>query len=203
MAVNYKLYLVLFCLFYFICFIFGYASITRFDPTLVPHMDDTKYYVNIAKNGLNFWSDDPRYTRFIIPMIAHFFYQNIYFWNFDPAVTSLLMVNSIFVSFTALALVHICKILELKQEILIASLFFFFTNFTIINTYLIGYIDSFNAMIFSFLSIYLLKNNWSYSILLISIISCLGKETIFITTSCFLLFWLTYDFIERKSLNKK
>ncbi len=203
MVLNYKLYLVLFCLFYFICFIFGYASIKRFDPTLVPHMDDTKYYINIVKNGLNFSSDDPRYTRYIIPMIAHYIYKNVTFWNFDSAITSLLVINAIFVSVTGLALVHICKILELKKEILIASLFFFFTNYTIINTYLVGYLDSFNAMIFSLLSIYLLKNNWSYSILLISIISCMGKETIFITTSCFLFFWLTYDCIDRKRLNLK
>ena len=48
----------LFILFYAICLTFGYATISRYDPTLVPHMDDTKYYSEIVKFGLNFTSDD-------------------------------------------------------------------------------------------------------------------------------------------------
>lgn len=198
--INFSL---LFLFFYFICFVIGYASISRYDPTLVPHMDDTKYYIDIVKNGLNFNSDDPRYTRFGIPLIAHFIYKYFIFGSFNQPVFSLLLLNSLFVSLTAVSIIIISKILDLKNEVVVASLLLFFTNFTIINTYLVGYLDGFNAMIFSFLAIFLLKNNWSYKILLITFLSMLGKETILITTSIFLGSWYLYDYFSTKKINFK
>jgi hypothetical protein len=195
--------LILFILFIFICLVIGYATVTRYDPSLVSHMDDTKYYLEIVKNGLLIQSNDARYTRFIIPLLAHFIYIKSTFTTFNGDVFSFLLLNSIFVSVTALSLIRICKILNLANDVILASLFFYFTSFVIINHYLVGYLDAYNAMMFSFLSILILERKWSYKILIISIFGCVSKETFLISSSVFLISWFLIDYFVQKEINFK
>ena len=77
-------------------------------------MDDTKYYIDIVENGLNSIIITG-HTRFIIPLIAHFIHEYIVFGSFHHGLTSLFILNSLFVTLTALSMVYICNFLKIKS----------------------------------------------------------------------------------------
>ncbi len=201
---NLLLDTLLFGFFFIVCLSLGYGVLNRFDPTLLPALVDINSYSNIVQNGISsFEQNSPGVRhRILVPYIAHIVYlitPSIGSWNMISF--SLLVVNSLFTSFSALFILKMSYKFTNKLEFSITACLIFLLNFHIVNSYLVGSVDAAYGFFFLLLIYYMHFNNWKL-LPLIAVAGCLTKEAFLPVGSSLILGWLIYEFHEDKRINK-
>ena len=178
--------------FFIVCLSLGYGVLTRFDPTLLPALTDINAYSNIVQNGISSWKQDGPGVghRVFVPYFAHIVYlitPPIGSWNMISF--SLLVVNSLFTSFSALFILKMSYKFTNKLEFSIAACLIFLLNFHIVNSYLVGSVDAAYGFFFLLLIYCMHFNNWKL-IPLIAVAGCLTKEAFLPVGSSLIFGWL-------------
>ncbi|MFY9609764.1 MAG: DUF2079 domain-containing protein [Blastocatellia bacterium] len=183
--------ILLFGLFFLICFGLGYATLKRYDPRLPGNNPDSAYYYEMVTGEAQqpvFW----RY-RILIPCVARPFYWlargRTGTWN--PVFFSLLVANSLFVAATALVLVGIGRRVIGDHAIALLAALLYLLNFAIANFQLAGFIDSGEAFFIISVVWCLLARRWR-RLPLCGVFGALAKET-FVPLSVVLglVWWIT------------
>ena len=186
-------------IFFLVCMGSGYAVLNRFDPALLPALNDTVFYTAIVINGIDGVSADFP-DRILVPYLGHLVYlimPEIGSWNMVNF--SLLVVNSFFTSLSALLILKMSFRITKNIEYSILSCLFFLMNFHVTNFYLVSSIDS--AYGFSLLSlIYCLYYQKLNYIPVIAIVGCLIKEVFLPIGASMILGWLIYELYKNKSI---
>lgn len=168
--------ILLFVLFFLICFGLGYATVKRYDPRLQGINPDSAYYYEMVTGEARqsvFW----RY-RVLIPGVARPVY-----WlargrtgSWDPVFFSLLVANSLFVAATALVLVGIGRRMIGDHTIALVAALLYLLNFAIANFQLAGLVDSGEAFFLISVVWCLFANRWLL-LPVCGVLGALSKET--------------------------
>ena len=168
--------ILIFVLFFLICFGLGYATLKRYDPRLQGNNPDSAYYYEMVTGESRqsvFW----RY-RVLIPGVARPVY-----WlargrtgSWDPVFFSLLVANSLFVAATALVLVGIGRRVIGDQTIALMAALLYLLNFAIANFQLSGLVDSGEAFFLISVVGCLFANRWLL-LPVCGVLGALAKET--------------------------
>lgn len=183
--------ILLFGLFFLICFGLGYATLKRYDPRLQDNNPDSAYYYEMVTGEAQepvFW----RY-RVLIPAVARPVYLlargRVGTW--DAVFFSLLVANSLFVAATASVLVRVGRRVTGDYSIALLAALVYLLNFAIANFQLAGFIDSGEALFMIAVVWRLLANKWRL-LPLFGVLGALAKET-FVPFSVVLatVWWIT------------
>ena len=171
-----KAKLILGAVFLGICFGLGYAPLNRYDPARVVGTSDVGSYVTMVDGRSEV--TPVRAVRVLVPLlarpIAHAANGRVGTWN--PILFALLVVNSVFVAWTALIVLAIGEFVTGDNHVgLVASLIYLLT-FNVINFQLAGLVDSVEAWAIVAVTWALFKRRWSL-VPCIGVIGALGKET--------------------------
>lgn len=169
--------ILLFFLFFLICFGLGYPTLKRYDPR-VPgnNPDSADYYVMVtgAEQQTSF-----RGYRVLVPYAARPLYRlaNGHLGQWDPVFFSLLVINSLFTAATALLLVSVgLRVTGDYQTALIGAMIYLL-NFAIANFQLAGLVDSAEAFFMLAVVCVLLAGRWPLLPLLANS-GCAGQRDI-------------------------
>jgi hypothetical protein len=189
-----RYFLLLWPLFFVICFGLGYPSLRRFDPRLTEGLSDaSKYYAIITGADQSNFKEMFR-GRVLVPYVARPFYWfgQSYLHTWNPAFFGLLMASALFCATTACFVVSIgSRVLDdLSTALLGATLYLL--SFTIPNLQLAGLIDAGEACFMAAVVWSLLTHRW-YLLPVWGLLGGLAKET-FVPFSC--LFAFTWWFVE-------
>jgi hypothetical protein len=150
----------LFLLFFFICWGLGYSSLNRVDWRAAPGgLTDVRTYADLVTAPPVPDLGDHTQFRVLVPYLAKPFYRiaknRIGTW--DPIMFALLVVNSFFVAFTAtVLLIVVCSQLG-NYDVALGSALIYLLNFAVPNLRLVGLIDAGEA----FFLILLVWSLWS------------------------------------------
>ena len=188
-----RYFLLLWPLFFAICFGLGYPTLQRFDPRNAEGLSDTpKYYAIVIGADTSSFREIFR-CRVLVPYVARPFYwiarSRLHTW--DPAFFGLLMANALFCATTACLVVSIGNRLldDLPTSLLGATLYLL--SFAIPDLQLAGLVDAGEACFMTALVWTLLAERW-YLLPLWGVLGALAKET-FVPFSCVFVvaWWLT------------
>jgi hypothetical protein len=170
-----KQYIVLWPLFFLICFGLGYQTLNRCDPRGV--LPDTRAYYGMVTGVWN-----PEFTdysqRVLVPYVAKPFYwvARGHVGTWDPVFLGLLVSNSLFFATAACLLVNIGCILLGDPAIALLGAMLYLLNFAAGNYELSGMVDSSQALVILAIIKTLLTENWKWLVLW-GIIGAFTKET--------------------------
>jgi hypothetical protein len=188
-----RYFLLLWPLFFVICFSLGYATLRRYDPRTTEGLSDaSKYYAIVTGADTSNFKEMFR-CRILVPYVARPFYwfAQSYLHTWNPAFFGLLMANALFCATTACFVVSIGNGLfdDLGTALFAATLYLL--NFAVSNLQLAGLIDAGEACFMAAVTWTLLTGKW-YLLPLWGVFGALAKET-FVPFSCVLAFtwWLT------------
>jgi uncharacterized membrane protein len=190
---GFRYFLVLWPLFFAICFGLGYPTLRRYDPRITEGMSDTSKYYAIATGADTSSFQEKFRCRILVPYVARPFYwlARTYLPTWNAGFFGLLMANALFCATTACLVVSIGNKLlgELGTALVGATLYLL--SFNIPNLQLSGLIDSGEACIVAAIVWSLLGGKW-YLLPLWAVLGALAKET-FVPFSILFVFawWLT------------
>jgi hypothetical protein len=191
-----KRLLLMWGLFFAICFGLGYPTLQRYDPRYAEGMSDTpKYYaITTGADTSNF--KEMFRCRVLVPFVAKPFYWFAlrFLPNWNAGFFGLLIANCLFCATTACFIIAIGNKLfaDLATALLGATLYLL--SFNIPNLQLAGLIDSGEAFFLIAVVWSLLNGKW-FLLPVWAIFGALAKET-FVPFSCLLAF--TWWLIERR-----
>lgn len=192
---SFKYFILLWLLFFAICFGLGYPTLRRYDPRNAEGMSDTwKYYWMTRGENVDSVKELFR-GRILVPYVARpfFWFAQKYRSTEQAAFFGLLVANALFCATTACLIVSIGhKLLhDLATALLGATLYLL--SFAISNLQLSGLIDSGEACFLAAL-VWSLLNGCAFLLPLWAILGALAKET-FVPFST--LFAFTWWYVER------
>lgn len=188
-----RYFLVLWPLFFAICFGLGYPTLRRYDPRTTEGISDASKYYAITTGADTSSFKEMFRCRVLVPYVARPFYwfAQTYLHTWNPGFFGLLMSNVLFCATTACFVVSIGNRLlnDLGTALFGATLYLL--SFTIPNLQLSGLIDSGEACFMAAVIWSLLTGRW-YLLPLWGVLGALAKET-FVPFSCVFAFtwWLT------------
>lgn len=188
-----RYFLVLWPLFFAICFGLGYPTLRRYDPRTTEGMSDASKYYAITTGADTSAFKEMFRCRVLVPYVARPFYwfAQTYLHTWNPGFFGLLMSNALFCATTACFMIGIGNRLlsDLGTALFGATLYLL--SFTIPNLQLSGLIDSGEACFMAAVIWSLLTGRW-YLLPLWGVLGALAKET-FVPFSCVFAFawWLT------------
>jgi hypothetical protein len=192
-----KYFLLLWCLFFAICFGLGYPTLQRYDPRKTEGLSDThKYYATTTGADFSVYIFKDMFRgRVLVPFVARPFYwfalKFLPQWN--AGFFGLLIANALFCATTACLIVSIgSRYVDLSTALFGATLYLL--SFAIPNLQLAGMIDSGEACFMIALTWSLLTGKW-YLLPLWGLLGALAKET-FVPFS--FVFSLTWWLVERR-----
>ncbi|HEY6231799.1 MAG TPA: hypothetical protein VIW64_11075 [Pyrinomonadaceae bacterium] len=189
-----KYFLVLWLLFFSICFGLGYPALKRYDPRKIEGLSDTfKYYATTTGADPSVYVYKEMFRgRVLVPYVARPFYwlAQKFLPTLNAGFFGLLVANSLFCATTACLIVSIGnRLFELSIGLLGATLYLL--SFAIPNLQLAGLIDSGEACFLVALTWSLLKGKW-YLLPLWGLLGALAKETFVPFSFVFaFMWWLT------------
>jgi hypothetical protein len=174
-----KYFLLLWLLFFAICFGLGYPTLQRYDPRKVEGLSDTyKYYATTTSADPSVYIFRELFRgRVLVPYVARPFYWFAlkFLPTLNAAFFGLLVANSLFCATSACLIVSIGnKLFDLSIGLLGAMLYLL--SFAIPNLQLAGLIDSGEACFLVALTWSLLNGRW-YLLPLWGLLGALAKET--------------------------
>lgn len=185
-----RYFLLLWSLFFLICFGLGYPTLKRYDPRATQGLSDTiKYYAMTTGEEQSYFKEVFR-RRVLVPTVARPFY-----WlaqrlpgTWDPGFFALLVANSIFCALTACLIVNIgTKLLnDLSVSLLAATLYLL--SFAVPNLLLAGLIDAGEACFMALLTWAVLNGRW-FLLPLLGIFGAMAKETFVPFSTVFAFTW--------------
>jgi hypothetical protein len=156
-------YLLLWVLFFIICFGLGYPTLSRYEPTRASGLSDTgAYYQMVMGEKFLRARAEVFASRILVPYTARIFYRlsasHVRSWN--PVAFSLLIANSLFCATTALLIVLAGRRVLPDPTTPLLGATLYLLSFAIPNLQLAGLIDSGEA--FSLMAIVwtLLTGKW-------------------------------------------
>jgi hypothetical protein len=186
-------FVLLWPLFFAICFGLGYPTLQRYDPRPTPGMSDVfKYYALTTGADTSAFKEMFR-GRVLVPYVARPFYwfalRYLHTWN--AGFFGLLMASSLFCATTACLIVSMGVRLIGDAGTALFGAALYLLSFTIPNLQLAGLIDAGEACFMAAVVWSLLTDRW-YLLPLWGLLGALAKET-FVPFSCVfaLTWWLT------------
>jgi len=180
--------LILGFLFFAICLGLGYPGLSRYDPTQVAGLKDTRRYVAMLE-GTADWKTQQE-LRVLVPFLARPIYRaavgRVGTWR--PEFLALLIINSAFVAWAAALLVAVGERVTQSYVIGLTASLLYLLSFNVVNIQLAGLVDSVEAWALIALSWALITKRWAI-IPLIGIVGTLGKETSIALTFVFCVVW--------------
>ena len=190
-----KYFLLLWLLFFAICFGLGYPTLQRYDPRTTPGLTDTfKYFATTTGADTTGFKEMFR-GRVLVPFVARPFYwfAQRYLQSWNAVFFGLLIANALFCATSACLIVSIgARLTDLGTGLLGATLYLL--SFAIPNLQLAGIIDSGEACFMILLTWSLLTDKW-YLLPLWGLLGGLAKET-FVPFS--FIFSFTWWLVERR-----
>jgi len=189
---GFRYFLILWSLFFAVCFGLGYPTLQRYNPRITGGLSDTSKYYAIMSGA-----DDSNFKelfrcRILVPYVARPFYwlAQPYLHTWDPGFFGLLIANALFCATTGCLIVSIGnKVLQdLGVGLIGATLYLL--NFAVSNLQLAGLVDAGEACFMAAVVWSLLNGKW-YLLPIWGLLGGLAKET-FVPFSCVLAFtwWL-------------
>jgi hypothetical protein len=183
--------LLIWALFFLICFGLGYPTLNRYDPAKLPGSSDAQAYGNIV-TGAKVPPVDISH-RVLVPWVARPFYWlargRVGSWN--PVLFAMLVANSVFTASTAAAIVVIGLQCGLSYVTSLVGAMLFLFNFAIPNMNLAAYVDSGEAFFLAMITWSLLAGRW-FLLPIWAIPGSLSKETFAPFAVTFsVIWWLT------------
>ncbi|MGB9178593.1 MAG: hypothetical protein WCB68_05035 [Pyrinomonadaceae bacterium] len=187
-----KYYLLLWSLFFLICFGLGYPTLNRYDPRQTEGLTDTIIYHQMVAGAQQ--SQRPRADvfsgRILIPYVAKPFYylaqSTLKTW--EPASFGLLVANSIFCATAALFLVGAGLSLTKDLSVALLGATLYLLNFAVPNLQMAGLVDSGEACFMLVVTWSLLTGRW-WLLPLCGVGGALAKETFMPFSALFALVW--------------
>lgn len=180
--------ILLFGLFFFICFGFGYPTLNRYDPGKTLGAADAKTYCNMVTNTETERTDISH--RFLVPWVAKPFYKladgRVGTWN--PILFGMLVANSLFTAGTAVLIVMIGALTGFSYATSIVGALLFLANFAVSNLLLAAYVDSGEAFFLALIAWSLLTGRW-FLLPLLAVLGSLAKETFMPFALILLVIW--------------
>jgi hypothetical protein len=192
-SLGIKYFLLLWLLFFAICFGLGYPMLRRYDPRTTEGLSDAaKYYAMVTGADTSGFKEMFR-GRVLVPYVARSFYwfaQN-YFPTWNAGFFGLLLSSALFCATTACLIVSIGNKLFDDPATALLGATLYLLSFAIPNLQLSGLIDAGEACFMAALLWSLLNRKW-YLLPLWGLLGALAKET-FVPFSCIFAFtwWLT------------
>ncbi len=180
--------ILLWSLFFLICFGLGYATLNRYDPRTVGIADSISYYDLVARGPTA--SLGHTQFRVLVPFLAKPFFRlaigRVGTWN--PVFFGLLMANSLLVATTAFLLVRIGnqQVGDLAVALLGAT--FYLLNFDVPNLRLAGLIDAGEGCFLMFLVWALFEERW-WLLPLVGVLGALTKESFVLYSAILVSTW--------------
>jgi len=188
-----RYFLLLWPLFFAICFGLGYPTLRRYDPRTTEGLSDASKYYAIVTGADDSSFKEMFRCRILVPYVARPFYwfAQTYLHTWNAGFFGLLMSNALFCATTACLVVNIGNRLlkDLGTALFAATLYLL--SFAIPNLQLSGLIDAGEACFMAAVIWSLLTGRW-YLLPLWGVLGGLAKET-FVPFSCAFAFtwWLT------------
>ncbi|HTG15133.1 MAG TPA: hypothetical protein VK747_07670, partial [Blastocatellia bacterium] len=188
----------LFLLFFLICFGLGYPTLKRYDPRAPGNnSDSTDYYAMVTGDiqQANF-----RSYRVLVPYSARPLYRlaDGHVGQWDPVFLSLLIINSMFTAAAALFLISIGHRVTGDYGTALLGAMIYLVNFAIANFQLAGLVDSGEAFFMMTVAWTLVTRRWPL-LPLLAIPGAMAKETFVPFSVVFAAVWLmTRSRTERK-----
>lgn len=188
---NFLQALLLFALFFFVCFGLGYPTLNRYDPAGTDGTSDSaRYYQMIVDGPQEFGLAEHVRGRLLVPYLAkpiyHLALNRTKTWN--PVFFALLIVNSFFTAVTAVILACIgCQLTKDRAVALLAAALYLL-NFVVSNMLLSGLVDSAEACFMIAITWALLNDRWLL-LLPLAALGAAAKETFVPLASTFALVW--------------
>ena len=192
-SLGIRYFLLLWLLFFGICFGLGYPMLRRYDPRTTEGLSDaSKYYAMVTGADTSAFKDLFR-GRVLVPTVARPFYwlaQN-YLQTWNAGFFALLVASAIFCATTACLVVNIGNKLSGDLTIALLAATLYLLNFAIHNLQLSGLIDAGEACFMAAVVWSLINQKWQL-LPLWGLLGALAKET-FVPFSCIFAFtwWLT------------
>jgi hypothetical protein len=191
-----RYFLVLWPLFFAICFGLGYPTLQRYDPRTTEGMSDASKYYAITTGADTSSFKEMFRCRVLVPYVARPFYwfAQKYLPTWNAGFLGLLLANALFCATTACLVVSIGNKLFDDLGVAVVGATLYLLSFNIPNLQLAGLIDSGEACFMAAVIWSLLRGKW-YLLPLWAVLGALAKET-FVPFSC--LFAFTWWLSERR-----
>jgi Predicted membrane protein (DUF2079) len=191
--------LLLFGLFFLICFGLGYATLNRYNPAQVEGTGDSaRHYAIVTNAPQPFGMAEHVRGRLLVPYLAKPFYylarNRIRSW--DPAFFGLLVVNSFFCAATALVLVFIAAHLTGDSLTALLSGCLYLLNYAVTNFQLAGLVDSAEAFFLLAIVWALINDRWAW-LLPLALLGATAKETFVPLAATVAIVWLAVEWKSR------
>jgi len=198
-ALGLRYFLLLWPLFFAICFGLGYPTLRRYDPRSAEGMSDTHKYYALTTGADTAGFKELFRCRVLVPYVARPFYwfAGSYLPTLNAGFFGLLMANALFCATTACLIVSIGNRLFDDLGVALVGATLYLLSFTIPNLQLAGLIDTGEACFMAAVVWSLLTGRW-YLLPLWGVLGALAKET-FVPFSSLLAFtwWLTEEYQRR------
>jgi hypothetical protein len=185
-----RYFLILWPLFFAICFGLGYPTLRRYDPRTTEGMSDTPKYYAITTGADTSGFKELFRCRVLVPYVARPFYW--FARSYLPAVNAgffgLLMANALFCATTACLIVSIGNKLFGDPGVALVGATLYLLSFTIPNLQLAGLIDTGEACFMAAVIWSLLTRRW-YLLPLWGVLGALAKESFVPFSSVFAFTW--------------
>lgn len=183
-------YLLLWTLFFIICFGLGFSTLSRYDPRAVPGLSDTEVYYEAVSGESPTVGRAYMRSRVLVPWVAKPFYWLAlrYLKNWDAVFFGLLIANSIFCAASACLLVNIARLLAIDGTAALLAATLYLLNFALPNLQLGGLVDSGESFFMLTIIAALLAGRW-YFLPLLGVFGAMAKETFVPFAIVFVITW--------------
>lgn len=170
-----------------ICFGLGYPGVARYDPRRSGNYDAGVYYRMVLGEPVR----APAGFRVLTPTLArgvHSVVSRIELGTWDPVLLSLLVVNAVFVSLSAMILMRIAAAVSGDATVVAVCPLVYLCSFAVVNFHLAGLVDAGEGFFLMALLLALLCDRWMPVPLLIGF-GALAKETVLPLGVCATVVW--------------
>ena len=185
-----KYYLLLWSLFFLICFGLGYPTLSRYQPRAVEGLSDTALYYQLVTGDPQSLGRSYMRDRVLVPFVAKPFYwfALAHLPSWDAAFFGLLVANSIFCAASACFIASIGQRISHDSGVALLGATLYLLNFAISNFQLAGMVDSAESCFMLALTWTLFQERWSL-LPVWGIFGALARETFVPFALVFTLAW--------------
>jgi len=181
--------ILLWFVFFGICWGLGYPTLNRYDPRSVPGTGDSAAYYRLVtekpEESMGF-----RGYRLLVPSVAKPFYHlaagRVRTW--DPVFFSLLIANAMFCSTTACLIVSVGRQVVGDYSVALLAAALYLLNFTVSNSQLSAMVDSGEACLMMGVVWGLFAKKWLL-LPMLGVLGALAKETFVPLSTAFAVGW--------------
>jgi hypothetical protein len=177
-------------LFFLICFGLGYPTLNRYDPGKVPGTADAEVYASMVSGALK--ADN--YYRVFVPWVAKpfFWLANGRLGTWNPALFGMLVATSILTASTAIVTLLMGLRCGYSYVTSLVAAMLFLLNFVVPNWNLAGYVDSGEGLFLAMVAWSMLSERW-FLLPVWAVPGTFSKETFAPFAVVFVVIWWLTD----------